>query len=85
MPEAHGALTPYRTEKALKSWAPVVRNYPHFDPLITPEKAMLVATSPRAVATHTFYPFIKYVERWTLFADAGEVGNHHGKASPGRR
>ncbi|OAM73878.1 reverse transcriptase [Devosia elaeis] len=58
----------------MPAWAPLVRTYPHFDPLLTGEKAASIALDPQAVAAHTFYPFIKYDERWTLFAEAGEPG-----------
>lgn len=51
-----------------------VRRYPHFDPVISVAEAEAVATDPTRVATHTFYPFLKYDEGWTVFAKKGEHG-----------
>ena len=58
----------------MKAWTATVRRYPHFDPIISVAEAEAVATDPARVATHTFYPFLKYDEGWTAFAEKGKHG-----------
>ncbi|WP_286721929.1 reverse transcriptase domain-containing protein [Devosia sp. 63-57] len=58
----------------LAAWSAVVRQYPHFDPLISKTDAEGVATDPKRVAEHKFYPFLKYDDRWTRFAPKGAKG-----------
>lgn len=58
----------------MKAWAASVRRYPHFDPVIPVAEAEAVATDPPRVVTHKFYPFLKYDEGWTLFAEKGKHG-----------
>ena len=58
----------------MKAWTASVRRYPHFDPVIPAAEAEDVATDPARVATHTFYPFLKYDEGWTAFAEKGKRG-----------
>ncbi|MFF2319632.1 reverse transcriptase domain-containing protein [Agrobacterium sp. NPDC058088] len=58
----------------MKPWTASVRRYPHFDPVISVAEAEAVATDPARVVTHTFYPFLKYDEGWTLFAEKGKHG-----------
>ena len=58
----------------MKAWIASVRRYPHFDPIISVAEAGAVATNPERVATHTFYPFLKYDEGWTAYAKKGEHG-----------
>ncbi len=58
----------------MKAWTASVRRYPHFDPVISAAEAEAVATDPLQVATHTFYPFLKYDEGWTAFAEKGKHG-----------
>ncbi|TDW31885.1 reverse transcriptase (RNA-dependent DNA polymerase) [Rhizobium azibense] len=58
----------------MKPWIPTVRRYPHFDPVISAEEAEAIATNPALVAKHTFYPFLKYDEGWTAFANKGKPG-----------
>lgn len=52
-----------------------LKRYPHFDSWLSIEDAKSLATDPNAVATHTFYPFMLYKNRWTRFAAAGEAGD----------
>lgn len=52
-----------------------LKNYPHFDPLISASAAEKFAADPKKVAAHTFYPFMRYVVRWTRYADRGEKGD----------
>lgn len=58
----------------MKAWTPSVRRYPHFDPIVSVAEAEAVATDPARVATHTFYPFLKYDEGWTVYAERGKHG-----------
>ena len=58
----------------MKAWTASVRRYPHFDPVISVAEAGAVATDPARVATHTFYPFLKYDEGWTVYAKKGKHG-----------
>lgn len=58
----------------MAAWSAVVRQYPHFDPLISRTDAEGVATDPKRVAEHKFYPFLKYDDRWTRFAPRGVKG-----------
>lgn len=58
----------------MKAWTATVRRYPHFDPVISTAEAEAVATDPSRVATHTFYPFLKYDEGWTAYAEKGKKG-----------
>jgi hypothetical protein len=52
-----------------------LKRYPHFDSQISIEAAIALATSPKAVVAHEFYPFILYTNRWTRFAKRGEQGD----------
>jgi hypothetical protein len=52
-----------------------LKRYPHFDPQFSIEDAVALATNPKAVVTHKFYPFILYTNRWTRFAKRGEDGD----------
>ena len=58
----------------MKAWTASVRRYPHFDPVISVAEAEAVATDPARVAIHTFYPFLKYDEGWTQYAEKGKPG-----------
>ncbi|MGR9453879.1 reverse transcriptase domain-containing protein [Rhizobium leguminosarum] len=58
----------------MKAWTASVRLYPHFDPVISVAEAEAVATDPARVASHTFYPFLKYDEGWTVYAKKGKSG-----------
>jgi hypothetical protein len=51
-----------------------LKRYPHFDSDITPREAMDLANNAEQVASHTFYPFILYYQRWNLFAPKGGIG-----------
>jgi Reverse transcriptase (RNA-dependent DNA polymerase) len=52
-----------------------LKRYPHFDSQLSIKDAIALATNPKAVAAHTFYPFILYTNRWTRFAKKGERGS----------
>jgi hypothetical protein len=51
-----------------------LKNYPHFDPIISKAEAVLLATDPAYVAQHRFYPFLRYEKRWNRFAEKGGSG-----------
>jgi len=53
-----------------------LKKYPHFDPLISACEAEALATDPDRVASHAFYPFMLYTQRWTRFAKQGLKGKH---------
>jgi hypothetical protein len=52
-----------------------LKRYPHFDSQLSIQDAIALATNPKAVAAHKFYPFILYTNRWTRFAKKGELGD----------
>jgi hypothetical protein len=51
-----------------------LKRYPHFDPWISRKEATAIATSERRVAAHPFFPFIRYIQRHTRFAEKGQKG-----------
>lgn len=51
-----------------------LKNYPHFDAPISPDEAVKLATDAKRVASHTFYPFMLFNNRWTKFAPQGVKG-----------
>jgi hypothetical protein len=52
-----------------------LKRYPHFDSQLSIQDAIALATNPKAVIAHKFYPFILYTNRWTRFAKKGEFGD----------
>jgi Reverse transcriptase (RNA-dependent DNA polymerase) len=52
-----------------------LKKYPHFDSWILAKDAVALATNPDRVATHAFYPFMRYVQGWTRFAEKGGRGS----------
>ncbi|MBE7184522.1 MAG: reverse transcriptase [Methylobacterium mesophilicum] len=55
-------------------WKPKLKGYPHFDNLMSVKEGEALAADPVAVARHAFYPFIRYYQRWTRFAEKGKQG-----------
>lgn len=51
-----------------------LKNYPHFDPVISPEEATALVINPEYVATHKYYPLLLYNERYTKFGKKGAKG-----------
>ena len=49
-----------------------LKNYPHFDRIISEQRAEAYATDADAVAKHAFFPFIQYKQRWRRFRKPGE-------------
>lgn len=61
----------------MSSWsirARDLKRYPHFDSWILAKDATALATNPKLVAAHAFYPFLRYVQGWTRFAEKGDRG-----------
>src|ERR1700723_396710 len=52
-----------------------LKNYPHFDPMISREEGEACATDSERVARHAFFPLIQYDQRWTRFAPKGIKGD----------
>jgi hypothetical protein len=52
-----------------------LKRYPHFDSQLSVQDAVALATDPKAVVAHKFYPFMLYTNRWTRFAKKGEEGD----------
>lgn len=51
-----------------------LKRYPHFDPPISASSAESLAKNPDRVASHKFFPFIRYHKNWNKFAPKGEKG-----------
>lgn len=51
-----------------------LKKYPHFDAIITTQAAEELAKDPLRVQRHTFYPFMRYNQRWTKFSKGGAKG-----------
>ncbi|MGE3247334.1 MAG: reverse transcriptase/maturase family protein, partial [Beijerinckiaceae bacterium] len=56
-------------------WKPKLKSYSHFDEPISSRDAELLATDPKRVSRHTFYPFIRVFQRWNRFAEKGQVAD----------
>jgi hypothetical protein len=52
-----------------------LKKYPHFDPVISAAEAKDLVRNPVSVATHTFYPFVRYSLHWNRFAEKGKTGD----------
>lgn len=51
-----------------------LKHYPHFDSLISASEAEKLVKDPLQVASHPFYPFIRFIKRWNRFAKTGKLG-----------
>lgn len=51
-----------------------LKRYPHFDSDISAADAEILVQNPKAVASHSFYPFMRYTERWNKWAEKGLKG-----------
>ena len=58
----------------MAAWQLTPKEYPHFNSQLSVQDAISLATDPKAVVAHKFYPFILYTNRWTRFAKRGEDG-----------
>ncbi len=61
----------------MEEWQPRERDlkqYPHFDPVLTADAAAALANDPDQVAKHPFFPFIRFDQSWNKFAQKGEQG-----------
>lgn len=67
-------------------WKPNLKNYPHFDAVISLKEIEALVRDPDRVATNTFYPFMRYEQRWQPFRqkknDAGVVERPDKKQRP---
>ena len=50
-------------------WSPTLKQYPHFDKPIRPRDIEKLVRDPHAVARNSFYPFMRFEERWQPFRD----------------
>jgi len=50
-------------------WSPTLKNYPHFDKPIRPSEIEKLVTDSNAVARNSFYPFMRFEEKWQPFRD----------------
>ncbi|HEV7252017.1 MAG TPA: reverse transcriptase domain-containing protein [Mesorhizobium sp.] len=65
---------PSRPESSIAEWKPKLKGYPHFDAMLTPSEGIALATDLQRVRRHAFFPFIRYRQRWTRFAEKGQAG-----------
>jgi len=50
-------------------WVPALKHYPHFDKPIRPNDIEKLVRDPAAVARNSFYPFMRFEEKWQPFRD----------------
>jgi hypothetical protein len=50
-------------------WSPTLKHYPHFDKPIRIEDIEKLVRDPEAVARNSFYPFMRFEEKWQPFRD----------------
>lgn len=50
-------------------WSPKFKHYPHFDKPIRPNDIEKLVRDPNAVARNSFYPFMRFEEKWQPFRD----------------
>lgn len=74
----HGDIPPPPlAEIEMTGWeirASDLKGYPHFDPVISAKDATAYASDAKAVASHAFFPFLLYEDRWNRFAKKGATG-----------
>lgn len=51
-----------------------LKRYPHFDSDISAVDAETLAKNPESVASHSFCPFMRYIERWNKWSEKGQKG-----------
>jgi Reverse transcriptase (RNA-dependent DNA polymerase) len=51
-----------------------LKRYPHFDSDISAADAEILVQNPDAITSHSFYPFLRYIERWNKWAEKGLKG-----------
>lgn len=71
-----GVLPPSRGA-AVVGWTASLKHYPHFDKPIRPTHIDKLVRDPAAVARNSFYPFLRFEEKWQPFRE--KVG---GKPDP---
>ena len=50
-------------------WVPTLKHYPHFDKPIRPKDIEKLVRDPDAVARNSFYPFMRFEDKWQPFRD----------------
>lgn len=50
-------------------WSPALKYYPHFDKPIRPNDIEALVRNPDAVSRNSFYPFMRFEEKWQPFRD----------------
>ena len=50
-------------------WSPKLKHYPHFDKPIRPNDIAKLVRDSNAVARNSFYPFMRFEEKWQPFRD----------------
>ena len=50
-------------------WSPALKHYPHFDKPIRPSDIEKLVRDADAVARNSFYPFLRFEEKWQPFRD----------------
>lgn len=53
----------------MNDWVPTLKHYPHFDKPIRPKDIEDLVRDPNAVACNSFYPFMRFEEKWQPFRD----------------
>ncbi|WP_294201946.1 reverse transcriptase domain-containing protein [uncultured Sphingomonas sp.] len=61
-------LPPSRGE-GVEDWFPTLKQYPHFDKPIRLKDIDKLVRDPQAVARNSFYPFMRFEEKWQPFRD----------------
>lgn len=51
----------------MSEWKPKFKYYPHFDEVISAKKVNALVKDPNQVAQNSFYPFMRYNQRWQPF------------------
>lgn len=53
-------------------WTPSIKHYPHFDKPIRPNDILKLVSDPNRVAKNSFYPFMRFEEKWQPFRSADD-------------
>lgn len=73
--KAHGILAPSRSASMPVKWQFKPKHYPHFDAIMSEAQAKALVSNPSSVASHKFFPFLFYNQRWTKFSEKGQKGD----------
>lgn len=53
----------------MTDWLPSLKHYPHFDKLMASKAIEALVRDPDAVAKNSFYPFLRFEEKWQPYRD----------------